>query len=71
MSEEDRWERYAIDVSDLKRYFGDRICRSDCYTVRDLQSGQITENTTGAFAVDGIDACDNITLLITPQNPQR
>jgi alpha-galactosidase len=34
--------------------------------VRNIWTGETTENTTGVFEIDGIKACDNLTIIATP-----
>ncbi len=67
VSEEDKNDKFMIKLCDLKKYLGDWIYKSDAYEVIDLWTGEVTENTTGVFEVDGLKACDNITLLVTPK----
>ena len=39
---------------------------AESYTVTDLWSGEVSENTTGVFGVAKLDACDNVTIRVTP-----
>ncbi|SFC20160.1 glycoside hydrolase family 27 protein [Butyrivibrio sp. YAB3001] len=64
VSEQDKTEKYSINVSDLKKYFGDRIKGSESYLVKNLWTGETYENTTGVFEVDGLKACDNVTIEV-------
>ncbi len=66
VSEEDKKETYSVKLCDLKKALVDWIYKSDKYEVKDLWTGEVTENTTGVFAVEGLTACDNVTLLVTP-----
>ncbi len=67
VSEEDKKETYAIKLCDLKKCLGDWIFKSDKYMVINLWTGEETENTTGVFQVEGLAACDNVTLLVSPK----
>lgn len=66
VSEEDKDETYSVKLCDLKKALGDWIYKCDKYQVKDLWTGEITENTTGVFEVKGLKACDNVTLEISP-----
>lgn len=64
--------RYSIDVSHIIRYIGHKMVDTDqfknaaSYSVKDLWSGEVTQNTSGVFSVAEIDTYDNVTLRITP-----
>lgn len=62
----DKNEKYSISIGDLKKYFSDRIPEGKSYTVKDVWTGETSENTTGSFEVNGLKACDNVTLIVTP-----
>lgn len=62
----DKKEKYSISIGDLKKYFNDRIPEGKSYTVKDVWTGETSENTTGNFEVNGLKACDNVTLIVTP-----
>ena len=66
VSEKDKNESYSIKICDLKKALGDWIYKCDKYQVKDLWTGEITENTNGVFEVNGLRACDNVTLEISP-----
>ncbi len=68
VSQEDKDEKYQIRLCDLKKFLGDWIFRGKSYSVKNVWTGEITENTTGTFEVDGIKACDNATLIVTPKD---
>ncbi|MDC7293379.1 glycoside hydrolase family 27 protein [Butyrivibrio sp. DSM 10294] len=68
VSEEDKNEEFKVDMALLKKYLGDKISEAPCYEVKDLWTGEISENTDGVFSVNGIRACDNITVVITPKS---
>ena len=62
----DKEDKISIKLCDLKKLLGDWIYKCDKYSVKDVWSGEVTENTTGIFEVNGLKACDNATFLITP-----
>ncbi len=64
VSEKDVDETFSIKLCDLKKLMGDWIYKSDKYKVTDLWTGDESENTTGIFAVKGLKACDNVTILV-------
>lgn len=68
VSQEDKTDHYQVKLCDLKKFLGDWIFRGKSYSVKDVWSGEITENTTGVFKVDEIKACDNVTLIVTPED---
>ncbi len=62
----DKNEKYSIDISDLKKYLSGRITEGKSYTVKDVWTGETTDNTTGVFEVESLKACDNVTFIVTP-----
>jgi len=63
----DKYEKYCISISDLKKFLGDKIFEGNSYIVKDVWAGESSENTTGIFEVCGLKACDNVTLIVTPE----
>lgn len=63
---------HSIDVNLIINYIGHKMVNPDTfinassYSIRDLWSGEVTNNTTGIFSVTDIDAYDNVTLRVTP-----
>ena len=68
VSEKDRDEEFAVDITLLGKYFTDKIPVAPGYEVKNLWTGEVSDNTSGTFSVKGIKACDNITVVITPKN---
>lgn len=72
LSEETRSEGYSIDVAEIIRYLGhkmlhaDRFQNAQTFNVKDLWKGSTELNKTGVFTVPVLEACDNVTLQITP-----
>ena len=66
VSLEDKNETYSIKVSDLKKALGDKIPEGKSYFVKDVFTGETTENATGCFEVSGLKACDNVTVIVSP-----
>ncbi len=66
VSKSDKEDKISIKLCDLKKLLGDWIYKCDKYCVKDVWTGEETENTTGIFEVNGLKACDNATFLITP-----
>jgi alpha-galactosidase len=64
VSEKDFDEKFFVKVCDLKKYLGDWIYKSDKYLVKNVWTKDTFENTTGVFEIDGIKACDNVTLIV-------
>ena len=68
---EDRME-HSVDVIRIIDYIGHKMVDADkfknavSYRITDLWTGEETVNTSGTFAVKGIDAYDNVTLRVTP-----
>ncbi|MCR5558676.1 MAG: alpha-galactosidase [Butyrivibrio sp.] len=68
VSQEDKNETYSISINDLKKALGDKIGEGKSYSVKDVFTGDISENTTGVFEVRGLVACDNVTVIVAPMN---
>ena len=67
VSQSDKADKLSIKLCDLKKYLGDWIFKADKYLVKDIFTGEVTENVAGVFEVNGLKACDNATFLITPK----
>lgn len=63
---------YSVDVSKIIKFIGhkmvnlDKFKNASSFSIKDLWTGEVTENTTGTFSIKGIDAYDNITIRVTP-----
>jgi len=72
VSEEKKSSGYSIEVSQLVKKLGhkmkdkEKFERAKSYRVIDLWTGIETQNTTGRFAVDELNACDNVTIKVMP-----
>ncbi len=67
VGEEDTSEKISISVDTVKKYLGEtRVNMAGKYIVKDLWNGEISENLTGVFEVNGLKAYENITLRVTP-----
>ncbi|MBR4667678.1 MAG: glycoside hydrolase family 27 protein [Butyrivibrio sp.] len=67
VSQSDKADKLSIKLCDLKKYLGDWIFKADKYLVKDIFTGEVTENLSGVFEVNGLKACDNATFLITTE----
>ncbi len=67
ISEEDKQGEFSVGMSDISRFFDGKIKESDKYIVRDVWTGEETENTSGVFSVDGLKACENHTVIVRPE----
>ena len=67
VSQEDKNQTYSIRIDDLKKALGDKIKDAATYSVKDVWAKETTQNTTGIFEVKGLKACDNVTLIVSPQ----
>ncbi|WP_408069889.1 glycoside hydrolase family 27 protein [Butyrivibrio sp. JL13D10] len=62
---EDKNQKVSIGISDITKAFGKLIKSAKKYNVKNIWTGEETENTSGIFEVEGIKACDNITLIVS------
>jgi alpha-galactosidase len=72
VSQNDKTEETAVDVALILQYLGEKMADRDAFakaksfTVKDLWTGEMTVNETGRFAVSRLEACDNVTVKVTP-----
>lgn len=72
LSEEAQIEGYSVDVARIVKYIGHKMVQTDrfqnaqTFHVKDLWTGSTMNNETGIFTVPMLEACDNVTLQITP-----
>lgn len=72
LSERRDAKNYSIEASHIVNYIGHKMIDSDQfihaseYRIKDLWTGKESVNSTGIFTVDGLDACSNVTIRITP-----
>lgn len=65
-------EEHSVDVSTIIKYLGHKMVDSNkfenasSYTIRDLWTGEETNNYSGTFAIKAIAAYDNVTIRVTP-----
>ena len=64
VSGEDKEERFSVSVDDIIKLMPDRIRKAERYELKDIWTGDISQNTTGIFEVQGLKACDNVTYII-------
>ena len=63
---------HSVDVGRIINYIGHKMVDSkrfknaSGYHLRNLESGEITKNTSGIFSVTDMEAYDNVTLRVTP-----
>ncbi len=71
LSPEQKSEGYHISAWEIIQGIGDKLpaadkfADADRYQVRDLWSGEISENDDGIFSADRLDAYENITIRVT------
>lgn len=56
---------YAVTVQDIQKYFAQFIT-TESYEVTDLWTGENSIQKTSKFEVASLEACDNVTIKITP-----
>ena len=72
LKDEEDSEGHSVDVSTIIKYLGHKMVDSDkfenasSYKIRDLWTGEETNNSSGTFAIETIDAYDNVTIRVTP-----
>ncbi|MFW6035337.1 MAG: hypothetical protein ACOCRZ_03705 [Halothermotrichaceae bacterium] len=65
-------DEHSIDVGNIIKYIGDKMIdtykfgNAAGYHIKNLWSGETTENISGFFSVIGIDAYDNLTIRVAP-----
>lgn len=65
---------YQISSSELIKYlntkmsYGDKFANAKSYTVTDLWTGETSVNTTGLFEVQDLEAYDNVTIKVIPND---
>lgn len=65
-------KEHSVDVSRIIDYIGHKMVDADkfknasSYHITDLWTGEGTTNTSRTFSVTGIDAYDNVTVIVTP-----
>ena len=64
VSQEDKNDKYSVGICQLKKFFGDFIYKSDSYRVKNVWTGEESDNTTGNFEVSTLKACDNVTFIV-------
>ncbi|MBP5282291.1 MAG: alpha-galactosidase [Lachnospiraceae bacterium] len=72
LSQEKKDEEYGVTTQDILGFIGHKMANKEAFagaksfTVKDLWTGEVCENTTGRFAVSGLEGCDNVTIKVTP-----
>ncbi len=66
VSDKDKNGEISITTDEIAKFLGEQIVRADKYTVKDLWTKDVSENSTGVFKVQGLKACDNVTLRVLP-----
>ena len=73
VSESEKTGDFSVDVSAILAGIGDKLpagnkwnSTTKQFTVTDLWTGEVSENTTGVFGVSKLAACDNVTIKVTP-----
>ncbi len=66
VSEKKKSGRYTVDVKTLKKYFKDYVHEAPKYDILDVWSGHEYSLSDGVFEVKDLPACENVTLIITP-----
>ena len=72
LSEEASGQSVSVNVSDIAGYIGkkmpdcEKFSKAVSFELKDLWTGEVTENTSGVFGVNGLEGCGNVTYKITP-----
>lgn len=72
LSDSKETNEHSIDVNSIINYIGHKMVDSNkfkhasSYSLINLWSGEVTENTSGIFSITDIDAYDNVTFRVTP-----
>ena len=73
VSETEKNGDYSVDVSAILNGIGAKLpsgnkwtADTKSFTVTDLWTGEVSENTTGVFGVKTLAACGNVTIKVTP-----
>lgn len=65
-------KEHSVDVSRIIDYIGHKIIDAEkfknaaSYYLKNLWTGEVTTNISRTFSVTGIDAYDNVTIIVTP-----
>jgi alpha-galactosidase len=73
VSQNAKTESYSISMEDIIKAFekSDSLSyikdmeNAGCFEVKDIYTGKVQENTTGTFTVDALEACDNMTYIVS------
>ncbi len=73
VSQNAKTESYSISMEDIIKAFekSDSLSyikdmeNAGCFEVKDVYTGKVQENTTGTFTVDALEACDNMTYIVS------
>lgn len=72
LKQSDDSNTYSVDVDTILSYIGDKMIdqdrfkKSNAYIVKDLWTKETSANTDGIFSVTELNACDNVTIRISP-----
>ncbi|MBQ0001150.1 MAG: alpha-galactosidase, partial [Clostridiales bacterium] len=72
VSEEKKCGCYSVNVKQILNAIGGKMVNADAFAaaasfaVKDLWSGSCSVNADGTFSVTELEACDNITIRVTP-----
>ena len=72
LSEEASDQSVSVSVSDIAGYIGkkmpdcEKFSKAVSFELKDLWTGEVTENTSGVFGVNDLEGCGNVTYKITP-----
>lgn len=70
LSQEKKTGNFSADLSLIKNFLGNKLpadfYEASTFSVKNLWTGEKTENTSGTFCVNSLAACGNSTFRITP-----
>ena len=72
LSEETSDQSVSVSVSDIVEFIGkklpdfEKFSKAKSFELKDLWTGEVTENISGVFGVNGLEGCGNVTYKITP-----
>ena len=70
LSQEKKTGNFSADLSLIKNFLGNKLpadfYEASAFSVKNLWTGEKTENTSGSFCVNSLAVCGNCTFRITP-----
>ena len=67
VSESDWTQPVRVNLELIEKTFGKKLVSSNKFVVQDLWNGEVWENDSGLFEVNGLAACDCVVLKVSMQ----